>query len=306
MAVGTVAEVTGEGIPVPPEVEALLPTPEDVAFYEEHGYWVSGKILPDELVDAAVDGAERHWRGERDWPLPASGHFSDWKPSDGDTIRNSEYVSLQNREIRALVHYPVIGMIAARLSRSSVVRLWDDQLVSKPPATGPAGPVVGWHSDRAYWMTCTSPDMLTAWIPLHDCPLEMGPVMYIDGSHRWPISETMRHFNLADLDAVQERTMGRDVDSLKRVIAAEKGQVSFHHSRLIHASEVNRSTRPRTAIALHMQDERNRYRVYLNEQGEPWRLPNDDMCRTGPDGLPDYTDPAVFPVLYGPGRDPLV
>ena len=87
----------------------------------------------------------------------------------------------------------------------------------------------------------------------------------------------------------------------QRSIVAEKGQVSFHHSRLNHASDVNRGTRPRTAIALHMQDERNRYRVYLNEEGEPWRLPNDDFCRLDADGLPDYTDPTVFPVLYGPG-----
>ncbi|CAN5757599.1 hypothetical protein BH23CHL8_BH23CHL8_07670 [soil metagenome] len=43
--------------------------------------------------------------------------------SEGETLRNSEYVSLQNREIRALVHYPVIGMIAARLARSSTIRL---------------------------------------------------------------------------------------------------------------------------------------------------------------------------------------
>jgi hypothetical protein len=116
--------------PVPVELEALLPQPDDVAFYEEHGYWVSGKVLPDALIDAAMAGAERHWRGERDWPLPAQGRFSDWDPMQGETLRNSEYVSLQNREIHALVHEPVIGMIAARLSRSAVVRLWDDQLVS--------------------------------------------------------------------------------------------------------------------------------------------------------------------------------
>ena len=102
---------------LPSDMEAMLPTPGEVAFYEEHGYWVSGKVLPERLIDAAMAGAERHWRGERDCLLPASGRFSDWKPGDGDTIRNSEYVSLQNREIRALVRYPIIGLIAARLGR---------------------------------------------------------------------------------------------------------------------------------------------------------------------------------------------
>jgi hypothetical protein len=282
----------------------LLPSDDDVAFYEEHGYWVSPRVLPDDLIDDAMRGAERHWAGERDWALPISSGFSDWSADDGMAMRNNEYVSLQNREIRALVHHPVIGLIAARLSRSNVVRLWDDQLVSKPPSDGSGGAVVGWHSDRAYWMTCTSPDMLTAWIPLHDCPAEMGPVIYIDGSHRWPISETMRHFNTDDLDELQARTMGPAIEPLKRVIAIEKGQMSFHHSRLIHGSGINRGAHARTSIALHLQDERNRYRTFLNEQGVPWHLPNDDLCRRDADGQPDYTDPAVFPVLYGPDRTP--
>jgi hypothetical protein len=147
-----------------PEVERLLPGEEDVAFYEEHGYYVTPKALPDDVIDAAIRGAQRHWAGARDWRLPVSGGFGDWKPGDGDTIRNSEYTALQNREIRALVQHPIIGAIAGCLTRSSEIRLWDDQLVSKPPSAGPRGPVVGWHTDRAYWMTCTSEDMLTAWM----------------------------------------------------------------------------------------------------------------------------------------------
>lgn len=280
---------------------ALLPTEEDVAFYEEHGYYVSGKILPDEIIDAAVAGAERHWNGDRDWPLPINSGFADWKPSDGSGIRNSEYTALQNRDIRALVEYPLIGAIAARLARSPEIRLWDDQLVSKPPSPGEGGPVVGWHTDRAYWMTCTSEDMLTAWIPLHDCPVEMGPVIYIDGSHRWPGTETMRHFNSPDLDSLHSSLKGgdeRDLESTKRVIALEKGQMSFHHSRLIHGSDVNHGTFPRTSIALHMQDEKNRFRDFRNEAGELWHITNDELCRKDAAGKPDYTDPAVFPVLY--------
>ena len=123
-----------------PEVEGLLPGEEDVAFYEEHGSYVTPKVLPDDVIDAAIRGAERHWAGERDWRLPVSSGFGDWKPGDGDTIRNSEYTALQNREIRALVQHPIIGAIAGRLTRSSEIRLWDDQLVSKPPSAARAGP----------------------------------------------------------------------------------------------------------------------------------------------------------------------
>ena len=86
--------------------------------------------------------------------------------------------------------------------------------------------------------------------------------------------------------------------TLKRVMALQKGQMSFHHTRMLHASDVNRGAFPRTSIALHMQDGANRYRRYLNERGEPWHLVNDDLCRKTVDGTPDYTDPTVFPVLW--------
>ena len=147
-------------------------------------------------------------------------------------------------------------------------------------------------------MTCTSEDMLTAWIPLHDCPVEMGPVIYVDGSHRWPGTESMRTFNSQDLEALERRLIGDDNTSLKRVIALRKGQMSFHHCRMIHGSDVNRGDRPRTSIALHLQDGKNRYRPFLNERGEPWHITNDDLCRKDANGHPDYSDPAAFPVLW--------
>jgi len=280
------------------EFGALLPTAADVDFYDEHGYFVAGKILPDELIDSAVCGAERHWAGERDWTLPISGGYSDWKPGDGDGIRNSEFTALQNREIRALVEYPIIGAIAARLARTQVIRLWDDQLVSKPPSAGSIGPVVGWHTDRAYWMTCSSDAMLTAWIPLQDTPVTMGPVIYIDGSHRWSGTDKMRSFNSQDLERMEHDFVGSEDSAMKHVISLKKGEVSFHHSRTIHGSDVNRSDRPRTSLALHMQDSSNRYRVFHNDEGVPWHITDDDLARKDSNGRPDYTDPAVFPVLW--------
>ena len=44
-----------------PEQEELLPSPDDVAFYREHGYYISKKILPQELIDQAVT----HYQSEK-------------------------------------------------------------------------------------------------------------------------------------------------------------------------------------------------------------------------------------------------
>lgn len=286
-----------------PELQALLPSPEDVAAYREHGWYIAPKVLSEAVLDRAMQGADRHWAGERDWPLSISGGFTDWKPGDPDALRIGEIIALQNREIRALAEQPVIGAIAARLAGTNEIRLWESELISKSPAKSAPTAKVGWHTDRAYWMTCTSLDMLTAWIPFTDCPIEMGPLMVADGSHRWTGIEELREFQNSDLAAVEDRIVAGREGIEKVSMALSKGQMSFHNALTLHASDVNRSDRPRVSLALHMQDGANRYRPFHNEKGEPWEVVNDRMCRKGTDGLPDYTDPAVCPVLWTEDQD---
>jgi hypothetical protein len=52
------------------EEEALLPSDEDVAFYAEHGWYLSKKLLTDDEVDALTAAADRYYDGERDRRLP--------------------------------------------------------------------------------------------------------------------------------------------------------------------------------------------------------------------------------------------
>jgi ectoine hydroxylase-related dioxygenase (phytanoyl-CoA dioxygenase family) len=281
-----------------PEQRELLPSDDDVAFYHRHGYYISKPILPDELLDAAVDGALRHFSGERDVRLPVTTGYSDWKPGGSVTFRNCEYVALQTYKIRRLVEYPLIGAIAARLCGSDEVRLFDDQLIYKAPNPADTSAVVGWHVDRAYWMTCTSDNMLTAWIPFHDCPEEMGPLLVVDGSHRFAGNVALRTFNEHNLEELESRYRSADLPFRRVCIPLTRGQVSFHHCLTIHGSDINRGTRPRLSLAVHMQDGPNRYREYRNRDGIPWHLVNDELCRRTPEGVPDYTDPSVFPVLW--------
>jgi hypothetical protein len=282
------------------KLQEILPTDEDVAFYREHGWYVTPKVLDPEVIDRAAAGAARHWAGERDWPLGITEGFVDWKPGDPDTIRVGEIIALQNREIRALVEQPIIGAIAARLAGTDEIRLWESELIQKPPQARDSKAAVGWHTDRAYWMTCTSTELLTAWIPFHDCPKEMGPLMVIDGSNHWSELEhdRLREFRNTDLRGREETWFREHPGAVKVSMALEKGQMSFHNALTLHASDFNTSDRPRLSLALHLQDGDNRYRVHHNEKGELWKVVADRQCRVGPDGHPDYTDPRVCPVLW--------
>lgn len=283
--------------------EALLPSDEDVAFFREHGWYRSKKVLPDSLIDESIEASDRHFLGERDWRLPVKGGYSDWKPSDGDVIRNAQAVALQNAKLRELAWNPILGAIAARLTGSSQIRYFDDSIIYKPADLPGAESVVGWHTDRAYWGTCTSDKMLTAWIPFQDTPEEMGPVVYIDHSNHWPGAAEMRTFHAKDQAELEEHFMVGKDEAVKVPMTLKKGEVSFHSCLTVHGSQVNRSRRPRIAMALHFQDERNRFRKQLDDTGKPWHLFNDDLARKLPDGTPDYTDPAIFPVVWPLGSE---
>lgn len=281
-----------------PEQSANLPTEMDIEFYEEHGWYVSPQILSDEVIKQAISGSEQFYCGDRDWDLPVTQGFSSWKLGDGDGIRNNEFVALQKKELYDLAVQPIIGAIAARLSRTDQIRLLDDQLVYKPAHDQTSEGSVGWHCDRAYWSTCSSDRLMTAWIPFQDCAENNGSLVVIDGSHQWTGIEHLRFFNqknLADYEA-QFREEGRLVNIVPIMI--KRGQVSFHHCWTVHGSYPNRSALPRLAFAVHLQDGDNHYRPFCIEQGKEIHMFDEQLCRKLPNGYPDFSDPSVFPLLW--------
>jgi ectoine hydroxylase-related dioxygenase (phytanoyl-CoA dioxygenase family) len=282
-------------------MSAVLPTDEEVARFGEQGYYFSRRIFSDEEVDAAIHGQDRYYAGERDSLLPDGTRFFGWAPEHGDVLRKNDYAGLQNSELNSIVRHPLIGAIAARLIGTPVIRLWHDQLLYKPPDKPDRKAVVGWHTDRGYWKCCSSSQMITAWVPFHDCNESMGTIMMIAGSHRWPDNTNALDFFSSDLDGLEKRfdTGGRPI--VKVPANLKRGCVSFHHCLTIHGSGPNRSDRPRRSIAIHMQDASNRHAVHRKPDGSiTWHY-NDRLCRQTADATPDYTDPAVCPVLWQAG-----
>jgi ectoine hydroxylase-related dioxygenase (phytanoyl-CoA dioxygenase family) len=277
----------------------LLPDQEDIAFYEEHGWYISKKVLSDEIIEEAIHGSERFYNRERDHLLPVATGFTNWKPEDGyDVVRNNEFVSLQNRELKNLVMQPIIGVIAARLARTKVIRLLDDQLVYKPPQNPDGKSAVGWHADKAYWSTCTSDKLLTAWIPFHDCDESIGPLVVLDGSHKWSGIQDTRFFNNHNLEDTEQKFRSEGRKPVRVPIILKKGQISFHHCWTIHGSLPNYSNSRRLALAIHLQDQDNVYQEFWNKQGKKVQIANELMCRKLDNGNPDFSDPNIFPVLW--------
>lgn len=310
MSISTVPVST---VPIPPLTEAereLLPTDDEVAHYEEHGWYLTKKLLTDDEVDELVDASERYYAGERSRTLPLRPpRLAYWEPGDGAVQRHNDYIHVESDPIARILRKPLIGAVAARLAATQRIRLFQSTLIYKPPVADEPSNIVPWHFDKHYWATSTSERMLTAFIPFHDCGPRMGTITMIDGSHLWK--------EIGREDSMTKHFADRDKSDLERVLAENaaynnaqvrkvqmeipKGHMSFHHCRTYHGSGPNRSDRPRRAVSLHLQDGDNEYRRFELSDGTTVTYNHDALARRLPDGRPDYADPEYCPVIWSDG-----
>ena len=280
-----------------PQQQQFLPDPKDIAWFQQHGWYATEKILPNTLIDRIYEATEELYAGKVDAQLPIA-NCSNWQQGDRGGIRNNEYISFQKKAFHELTLQPLIGAIAAKLMETKTVRYFQDQLVSKEANSDRQQHTkVGWHTDRSYHSNCTSDKLLTVWIPLHDVTIEHGCLVMVDGSHKWSATEHMRGFNQDNHQDIEQQFVQQGKKFQKIPIELKKGQISFHHSSIVHGSFQNHSQIMRRAIVMNLQDGENSYQNYWNN-GRQIHHCLDNFCRLQASGLPDYSDPDVFPVVW--------
>jgi ectoine hydroxylase-related dioxygenase (phytanoyl-CoA dioxygenase family) len=127
--------------------------------------------------------------------------------------------------------------------------------------------VVRAHQD--YEFMGGDPDFFTVWVPLHDCPVQVGSLRVVEGSHRFGIQKHQRE-NLhvpeiaADVIAGDEWVGGR----------INAGDVLIFHSLTVHAAAPNGSERMRISLDCRFQDVRRVLNpsnlVFAGESGKSW------------------------------------
>ena len=275
-----------------------LPTEEELRSYRDDGFLVVRGLVPGSVLDTAERGMERFYAGDVDRPFPGRTRYdhNDWSPADGDVLRQNEYTSRMVDDLATLVEWPGIAAFAAALAGAQSIRLWEDQLLYKPPTPATSAHAesgsgnVGWHTDRQYWQGSSSTEMLTCWVPFHDCDAAMGGVAFVPGSHR-QLVDGLSFFN-RDLSAVDAGTTV--VPELAR------GDVTFHHCGTVHGSGPNRTDLPRRSMAIHLQPADNHWAGGDDPVAVAVYHRNNELVRTD-DGHPDYSDPRICPVLWPRG-----
>jgi ectoine hydroxylase-related dioxygenase (phytanoyl-CoA dioxygenase family) len=152
----------------------------------------------------------------------------------------------EDDRIKAFVFSKRLAKIAADLMQVEGVRLYHDQALYKEGGGG----ITPWHADQYYWPLQTD-KTVTAWIPLQETPLEMGPLEFSAASHH--IVEG-RELEIGDESEkiIQQRLR---VTDFKHVIEAfDLGEVSFHSGWVFHRAGANTTNNTRKVMTVIYMD----------------------------------------------------
>lgn len=163
----------------------------------------------------------------------------------------------EDRAVKALVFNERLAGIAARLMEVGGVRLYHDQALFKEAGGG----ITPWHADQYYW-PLDSDKTITAWIPLQETPLNMGPLEFSAGSHQ--IKEG-RELAIGDeSEAVLNKRL-RVTDFPHVVEPFDVGEVSFHSGWVFHRAGANTTSQVRKVMTIIYMDKDIRVTAPTNE-----------------------------------------
>jgi ectoine hydroxylase-related dioxygenase (phytanoyl-CoA dioxygenase family) len=148
--------------------------------------------------------------------------------------------------VREFVFSRRLARIAAELLGVDGVRLYHDQALYKEPSGG----ITPWHADQYYWPLATE-KMVTVWVPLQETGMEMGPLAFAAGSHRF---SSGRDLAISD---DSERALAEALAEQDFPVVAEPfalGEVSYHLGWTFHRASPNNSTSPRRVMTIIYMD----------------------------------------------------
>ncbi|HVZ97942.1 MAG TPA: phytanoyl-CoA dioxygenase family protein [Chitinophagaceae bacterium] len=192
----------------------------------------------------------------------------------------------RSEPVKEIVFSKRLARIATELLGTEGVRLYHDQALYKEPGGG----ITPWHADQYYWPLAND-STVTAWIPLQDTPLEMGPLEFSAQSFKLT---TGRDKEIGDeSQQLLAETLVRE--KFEHVVEPfETGEVSFHRGWLFHRAGANNTDRMRSVMTMIYMDKNMKLKAPENKnQAVDWET----WCPGAEIGK--LIDTPINPVLYG-------
>ena len=212
-----------------PDLASEYPlTDEQVDQFWEQGFIVLKDVLsPDEINaygDAIREVALTHFRARG------------WTTSFGNAFLQQLNLRYCSDAVMRFVSCKRFGRIASRLLRTPKVRIYHEQALFKQPG----GIDSHWHQDQFYFPFDDSVTM-GLWMPLVDCSLEMGPLRFVRGSHKYGNLEGRSISN--ESARFFENFIENERLEIVQVPDITAGSCSIHLGWTIHGAPANSSNK---------------------------------------------------------------
>jgi ectoine hydroxylase-related dioxygenase (phytanoyl-CoA dioxygenase family) len=227
-----------------------LVIPEQIDFYAEKGYVKLKNVFSSELLQY-FDGVI----SERVAELSADAAPLDQRNTYGKAFLQVMNLWTQSEAVKEFVFGRRIARIAAELMGTAGVRLYHDQALYKEAGGG----ITPWHADQYYWPV-SSEKTITAWVPLQDTPLPMGPLAFCEKSHRFQVGRDLEISDDSELTLKEALNQFQMEES-----GFELGEVSFHAGWTFHRAGANSTNLPRRVMTIIFIDEDMRLAVPKNK-----------------------------------------
>lgn len=159
--------------------------------------------------------------------------------------------------VKELVFSKRLAQIATDLMQTTGVRMYHDQALFKEGGGG----ITPWHADQYYWPLETD-KTITAWIPLQETPLEMGPLEFSAGSHQIIDGRDLEIGDESEL-LIQKKLRVTDFEHV--IEAFDLGEISFHSGWVFHRAGANATTQTRKVMTIIYMDKDMRLKAPENQ-----------------------------------------
>jgi ectoine hydroxylase-related dioxygenase (phytanoyl-CoA dioxygenase family) len=250
-------------------------TPEQVEQFHRDGYLKFRRVLEDAQVErlrAALDRviAEEITREDDAGRPPEFAYGHDRKAEDRQGVRAiHQFVNMWKvaPEYRETLHNPAIAGAIRDLMGVPHIRLWHDQIISKPPGDNA---LFNCHHDFYFW-PLDRPTMITCWLALDDATAANGCMHVVPGSHRDPRFQPAScdlsadiHLEPAPMGQGEPGSLYQDVRTWMperaKPVELKAGECMFHHCLNYHMTPQNTTDRQRRAFVMIYMPDGTRYK----------------------------------------------
>jgi ectoine hydroxylase-related dioxygenase (phytanoyl-CoA dioxygenase family) len=232
---------------IPTSVMATLAKPfqlsqDQIQFYQENRFIKLKQVFDEETISFFNDaiGKRVELMNNQSTPLEERSTY-------GKAFLQLFNLWREDEVVKEFIFSERLAKIASDLMQVDGVRIYHDQALFKEGGGG----ITPWHADQYYWPLETD-KTVTAWIPLQETPLELGPLEFSAGSHQ--IVEG-RDLEISDeSEALIQQKL--KVTDFKHVIEPfDLGEVSFHSGWVFHRAGANSTNEMRKVMTVIYMDQ---------------------------------------------------